>query len=457
MPTLQGSPGFTHLGPDDFPITLEAILTDFCGSETPSFQWSGSNDNVTFSNPNAQTTELNCDNLPSWNSLFLSVQANLCGYSMWSYLNTHYGTNNTPQVRLNLVVPEVVILPSNKVDCVSLRPLSIMFESDVGTNGTIRLSCISGCEKIRVWRSQNKASLLQFPFEASAHVFDGVTLYVEGLEQSSSIGDIQFLLEFVPGVGDSTRVQKSMTVATVSHETISLVPAERTRLDLGVGEEVVFYVKPEACFKDASTSSGTMSEPFFGQSLFTASSEIGEATVSLRILDLEASVEFFVVPPLDYRVNSISYESIGIPGEAGLLSLDFDIRLVPETVSFYRVEVMEVPLVSTNAIGYFTRPDQAEGLDHGKRGAGHWGGVGFDNSSPDHVQIGFYPRPWESGSFSWEIPNVWRVVRDEAGTNEFVRTEQRFELDSDGTARVFKFGFMGVRGTNDVCNVIERP
>lgn len=58
---------------------------------------------------------------------------------------------------------------------------------------------------------------------------------------------------------------------------------------------------------------------------------------------------------------------------------------------------------------------------------------------------------------SWEIPNVWRVVRDEAGTNEFVRTEQRFELDSDGTARVFKFGFMGVRGTNDVCNVIERP
>ena len=98
----------------------------------------------------------------------------------------------------------------------SLRPLSIMFESDVETNGTIRLICISGCEKIRVWRSQNKASLFQFPFETSAHEFDGVTLYVEGLEQSSSIGDIQFLLEFVPGVGDSTRVQKSMTVATVS-------------------------------------------------------------------------------------------------------------------------------------------------------------------------------------------------------------------------------------------------
>ena len=160
MPTLQGSPGFTHLDPDDFPITLEAILTDYCGSETPSFQWSGSNDNVTFSNPNGQTTELNCDSLPIWDSLTLSVEANLGGYSLWSYLYPRYD-DSRPHVSFGVSIPKVMFANNDDddndgvADYVSV-PLGdgdddigvgrITLRSDIATNATVQIHSISGFE-----------------------------------------------------------------------------------------------------------------------------------------------------------------------------------------------------------------------------------------------------------------------------------------------------------------------
>ena len=120
-------------------------------------------------------------------------------------------------------------------------------------------------------------------------------------------------------------------------------------------------------------------------------------------------------------------------------------------------EVTEIAMVSTNAIGYFAQPEHADDLDHGKRGAyGQWSPINADNSTTDMARMGYCAKPWNGGgSYTWPIPNAWRVVGDGVSTNVFTQTDQRFELDADGTTRLTKFGWGGERGTNCQCRVYE--
>lgn len=107
--------------------------------------------------------------------------------------------------------------------------------------------------------------------------------------------------------------------------------------------------------------------------------------------------------------------------------------------------------MATNAIGYYAQPDRSDELDHGKRGGGNWGGVGYGNEYIDHVAAGYVAPPWgDGGSFTWPIPVAWRGRHDEGVTNVFYHADQRFELDANGTVRVFKFGYCGERTTNNI-------
>lgn len=108
-------------------------------------------------------------------------------------------------------------------------------------------------------------------------------------------------------------------------------------------------------------------------------------------------------------------------------------------------------------VGYFAEPERRDDLDHGQRGAGLWTAVDYDNSSVDRVQAGYWRKPWNGGgSYTWPIPNAWRLAGDVATTNVFSQNDQRFELDSNGTARVYKFGYMGERTTNNQHRVEKR-
>ena len=64
--------------------------------------------------------------------------------------------------------------------------------------------------------------------------------------------------------------------------------------------------------------------------------------------------------------------------------------------------------------------------------------------------------PWlGGGSFTWPIPNAWRVEGDVGVTNTFCNTDQRFELDANGTSRLKKFGYTGELMTNGVYRQIR--
>ena len=215
MPTLQGSPGFTHLGPDDFPITLEAVLADYCGSETPAFQWSGSNDNVTFSNPNAQTTELNCDNLPSWDSLSLSVEANLGGYCFTSYLNPNYGRNPDPQVYVTVNGSSHVWV-NRPADESNVRHFSVSILSDIPTNGTFSVSFVGSQEHVRVtptspWQIEVYEVNTALPGEPYVREF----ATVEGLAPCDDCDEEYFAWTFVTTDGVVRTGTNRFTVAQI--------------------------------------------------------------------------------------------------------------------------------------------------------------------------------------------------------------------------------------------------
>ena len=226
MPTLQGSPNFTHLGPDDFPITLEAILTDYCGSGKPSFQWSSSNDNVTFSNPNARTTELNCDNLPTWGSLSLSVETEFDGYCLVSYLNPTYGTSNTPWCELTIHGPDTIVI-NEQGECAQgedgIVPINVSVVSDVVTSGTIRVEIDGASLHGRLWTSRSREEIVNGSWSESfcdereiSHTF-----YFEAQSASDAYKQGRIAATWLPTGGGADSKALELTVVSVKCEPIN--------------------------------------------------------------------------------------------------------------------------------------------------------------------------------------------------------------------------------------------
>lgn len=183
--------------------------------------------------------------------------------------------------------------------------------------------------------------------------------------------------------------------------------------------------------------------------LFDAADIPGCAEVRIRVGDIDVFYQLEILAPSHYIVSGLNSVYYDVPNEAGLFEMDFSLKVFPTNVSFYAVDVIELPCVATNAVGYYLQPSCADELDHGKRGAGFWREVGVSNDSSDIAQYGYCEKPWlDGGSFTWPIPNAWRVRGRHSQTNLFESADQRFELDSNGTARLNKFGYWGERTTN---------
>ena len=243
------------------------------------------------------------------------------------------------------------------------------------------------------------------------------------------------------------------------------IQANRTAVDnpnqnrhiYGVGEELSLICVPGSCVTGASSSLGMLTDICNGLAQYIAPREAGSPVITVNCGNSQKDVEFDVFEPEGYMVQSISADFYGLPNEAGSFELHFTNRILPIYVSFYAIEVTEIAMVSTNAIGYFAQPEHGDDLDHGKRGAyGQWTPINADNSTTDMARMGHCAKPWNGGgSYTWPIPNAWRVVGDGVSTNVFTQTDQRFELDADGTTRLTKFGWGGERGTNCQYRVYE--
>jgi hypothetical protein len=148
--------------------------------------------------------------------------------------------------------------------------------------------------------------------------------------------------------------------------------------------------------------------------------------------------------PTGYSVFEIKTNCFSSAGQSGGFLMVMKMRLNPLTVSFENLELIEIPRVSTNAVGYYAQESKKHLLDHGRHGAGNWVEVAISNLCFDTVQMGINDPPWLSGgSFTWPIPNAWRVSECEEMLNQFINTDQTFILEPNGDSRVRKFGFIG--------------
>ena len=223
LPTLQGSPNVGHLGVASFPQSFEAILSDYCGRCTPSYQWSSSDPSMTFSTPNAPTTTVTCASIPSWNTCTMSVQANLGWLSLWSYLYPTYGTNATPQVHLKLDAPEGLALNGER------RLLTANFKSDINTNGCVVVRCINGADKISFWSALTNGVSVASSNSWNVASTNAFSCYVQGTALSDYQG-VEFECTYVPESGSNQVVRAKSTVFECYTQPVSNTP--RTGLEV---------------------------------------------------------------------------------------------------------------------------------------------------------------------------------------------------------------------------------
>ena len=140
MPTLQGSPAVTHLGPDDFPATFEAVLSDIPQNCEVSYEWSADAECLDIESPRSKITQVRPKNMPSWNSTSMSVTSRFKNKSLTSTVSSlTYGTNSIPTAKLTLSFPDVTFL-NDDLRSDRVYPLDVHFSMEVPTNGTIRIS-----------------------------------------------------------------------------------------------------------------------------------------------------------------------------------------------------------------------------------------------------------------------------------------------------------------------------
>ena len=281
----------------------------------------------------------------------------------------------------------------------------------------------------------------------------------EGKLPSGSARDIKAKADFterVTGTRHSTQRDWLTSVKVELEASYTAVDnPNKNRHIFGVGEEANLKCRPVLSGVSASSSLGMLTDMRNGQARYVAPPEEDSPVITINCGYVQKEITIDILEPEEYVVCSIATNFAHAPNEAGLIEMDFTNRIFPTYVSFYAIEVTEIPMVSTDAVGYFAQPEYADDLDHGKRGAyGQWSRINEDNSTTDEVEMGHCPKPWNGGgSFTWPIPNAWRVSNHNWATNIFTHTDQRFELDADGTARVSKFGWTGERGTNDTHRV----
>ena len=451
LPFFFGSPDVSHIGPENDTLTFAANFADCRQLPAASYLWTAS-DGLTVHSPNAQTTQITVDSMPSWAQASVSVTATIGDHELNSYLDGFtYGTNSTPQVHLSLDAPDTILVYTNIYTNAVSGLLSLSMTVDRETNGILCLDCVQNAERVLL-KDDVTGTTITLPCQWPITSDFSRAFRVEGLVASETCGDVVFLGSFVSVGGDMDASDSvALTVADVWHLAVSEEPKERCRNTLGVGESVIFYYRPRDIQIASSATSGEFLSSVDGMLPYYAPYTQDVSNVALSLGEVTCNVPFSIIEPQGMVVESVETNAYEFAGYAGIFEMTFHNRLVPTNVSFYAIETIEIPLVATNAIGYYAQPDRSDELDHGKRGGGNWGCVGYGNEYIDHVAAGYVAPPWgDGGSFTWPIPVAWRGRHDEGVTNVFYHADQRFELDANGTVRVFKFGYCGERTTNNI-------
>ena len=270
----------------------------------------------------------------------------------------------------------------------------------------------------------------------------------ESTRHSDAEDDITATATFTETLsGDEITAEDSTTVVKIGSEAVAVWPENRNRRELGVAEDITINIEPGIQFT-CSAMRGHVRK-WMSSIAYKAPKDGGNDYVYVNAKGVVHDIWYGIVEPSGYQALRVRRASFADIGQSGGFVLYFTCRLLPEYVSFENIEIIELPRIASDAIGYYAQPCKTNLWNHGSHGAGVWNVVAGENLIYDKAQMEINEPPWlNGGSFTWPIPNAWRIVGDEATTNVFCSTDQRFELDVDGTTRLSKFNYVGERQTN---------
>ncbi len=262
MPTLQGSPNVSHLSATSFPVTFEAIVADYCGSTLPAYQWESSDENILFATPHAQSTAVHCSSMPSWTRAGIAVTATIGGYELCSLMDDFtYGVNATPRVHCSFSAPSALLVRNQWMEGSESATVHVSFQSDIATNGTLRIWVAEGSGRIDTTPSLPTAVQIS---EANALVY---TFAVDGVAQSEVSGDVRLCCGFEAMTGETNAVA-SVDLTVVSPKRISIPGVPDTGLCVLQGSDVAVSLEIEplehvvACWQTAKRKTKDLYDPW---------------------------------------------------------------------------------------------------------------------------------------------------------------------------------------------------
>jgi len=220
-----------------------------------------------------------------------------------------------------------------------------------------------------------------------------------------------------------------------------------TRTTIGACETVLFRLGGQVA--DWTSSSGwPQSRAGRARYEWAAPEQTSTSTITATVpaTGQRCSLEVNVIAPesVQYRnVNELNYPA----GQAGA-GMELTLHLRPRNVNFGWVAIREDDVAAAGIRGYFTRFTAAQ-LRHAA--TPDFARIGWNNGlapnaagdpqgdTASTVQ-GFLPQPFAAGTYQWNIPVRYRCFNSTGNGRIFTRTQQRFNMENDGTMIVTKGG-----------------
>jgi Domain of unknown function (DUF4157) len=228
----------------------------------------------------------------------------------------------------------------------------------------------------------------------------------------------------------------------ITSETIRTAPGndDRTRRDVGVCEHVTFEGNATGKWTVTGgmmrSDTGKPTQSKVGENCtWQAPNKAGPVTVTLEVGIKSKTLSMNVLEPHHIEVQKISEIADFEHGKAGAgMKLNFIYH--PTRVSFGNVSHREEGGPAENKTGYYVKR-------YGEKQPWHranliFGNITENNTSEDTALVKEEP-PYEEGSFTWHIPNLFKGKNEPYETGkEFTKVTQSFSIDSKGTMTVTK-------------------
>ena len=212
---------------------------------------------------------------------------------------------------------------------------------------------------------------------------------------------------------------------------------KQDRTTVGVGELSTFAVSDVAggSWKSADGAGAAINSVTFRWTASTA----GTNTITYTAADgTTSSVTMTTVAPAGLSGKK-DRDITTYPAGAQGAGMELTVTVLPTTVSFQAIEVMEGTCKASAISGYFS--SHAPGPHDAAAGAGTWRQVGSDNDLSDTADSSGWPPPWTKGSYTWAIPASWRKKGDKTSTAFSATNDQVVTITgADGTTVVTKLG-----------------